>query len=104
MQFGHGAVSFRQSVKGDARVQMVNMVIADIRCEPTHNRTGFHKAGRLHRRLFICRTRCIVESNAGKIVLSVKKVRPDSARNKNRNDQRQKQCRPAEEQRKEYSD
>jgi hypothetical protein len=59
---------------------MMNVVMPDISSKPTHDPTGLHETGRLHRRFFVGPTSRVVETHARKIVLRIKQVRADGAR------------------------
>src|SRR5258708_35037060 len=67
----------RQSIERNARVQMMDVVVADIRREPRHQSAGLHKARGFDRRLVVGPAGLVIEGDAGKIVLRVKEIRPE---------------------------
>src|ERR1044071_9349299 len=82
LQLGNRSDDFRQSVERDPGIQVMNVVIADIGREPARQRTRAHETGGLQRRLVIGPTGIVAERHGGKIVLGVKEITANGARNK----------------------
>src|SRR5690349_764052 len=53
LKFRQGAIKLRQAIEGDAMVQMMDVMIADIGREPCHQRAGFEMAAGFKRGFFI---------------------------------------------------
>lgn len=45
LQFGNGAFGFGETIEGNASVEMVDVVIADVGGEPGHDGIDLHEAG-----------------------------------------------------------
>jgi len=73
-QFTQG---FWQTIKGNACIQMMNVMVADVGAEPGHDRTCFHVAGRFKCGLLIGPTHLIVERHAREIMLRIEQVGAD---------------------------
>lgn len=58
---------FRQAIEGDAGVQVMNMMIADVGREPSHDAASLHKAGGLQRRFFIGPAIPAIKDTPGKL-------------------------------------
>ncbi len=78
-QFRDFFEDFRQPVKWNAVVQVMDVMIADVGREPSHDRAGFQIAGRFQRGFLVSPAGAVVKGNAGEIVLRVKQIRPDGA-------------------------
>jgi len=96
LQLWYGILYFRQAVEGNAGVQMMDVMIADIRSEPGHQRAGFHETGRFQSGLLIGPPGIITEGNTGEIVLGIKQITADRAGDEMRDEEGQEQGRPAE--------
>src|SRR5690242_7595321 len=68
-QFRYGLQDFRQAIKRNACVQVMNVMITDIGREPAPNWTGFQEAGRFKRGLFISPARAVIKRNSRKVML-----------------------------------
>src|ERR1035437_10017179 len=71
-QFVDGVENFRQAIEGDAGVQVMDVMVADVGREPSHDGAGFHKAGGFKRSFFVSPAVPVKKRNAGKVVLRVK--------------------------------
>jgi hypothetical protein len=80
LQLGYPVESLRQPVEGDARVQVVNVVVTDVSSEPCPDRTCFQKAGRFQRGLVVGPAGIVIERYSRKVVLGVKQVRTERRR------------------------
>src|ERR1039458_9860807 len=89
LQLGNGGNDLRQTVKGNAGVQMMKMVIANIGREPRHDRTSYHETGGFQCGFVVGPTSIVAERHARKIVLSVEQIAADSTGKKVRDDQSQ---------------
>src|SRR3954467_832161 len=58
------------------------MVVANVGCEPMHDRTHFHKACGLQRSHIILPVVVLGKLSAGEVVLTIKKICAHSERNK----------------------
>src|ERR1035441_1073125 len=89
LQLGNGGDDLRQTVEGDAGVQMMKMMIADIGREPRHDRASYHETGGFQCGFVVGPASIVTERHARKIVLSIEQVTADSAGKKVRDDQSQ---------------
>ena len=84
---------FRQAIKEGARVQVMDVVIADVRGEPGHDWTRAHVAGGFHCGLFISPAQLVAKRNIREIMLGIEQIRPNREANKTRDSLRQQQRR-----------
>ena len=73
-QLRNGPINFRQTIKRNPVIEMMNVVVANIAREPRHRRVRFQKAGGFERRPLIGPALFVLENDPGKIVLRIKKI------------------------------
>ena len=98
LQLRDGGFDLRQAIKRDAGIEVVNVVIADVRGKPRHHRPGLEKTGGFQRGRLITPAGVITEGDPGKVVLGVEQIASNGASHEMRNDQREEQGRPAQQQ------
>ena len=96
LKFGHGEFGFGQAIKWNARIEMVDVMVADVSGEPRHDRTHFHVAGGFKRGLLVGPPGFFVERDARKIVLRVEQIRANRAGDEMRDGLAKDQTGPAE--------
>jgi hypothetical protein len=95
-QFRDIEVNFRQPIEGDAVVEVMDMVIADVGGEPRHEGAGFQEAGGFERRFFVSPASLVAKAHAGKVVLGVKEIGAERAGDQARQNQGQNRRPPTE--------
>ena len=98
LELRNGTHGLRKAVKGNLRIEMMDMVVANICGEPGHNRVNSQKAGRFQCRLLVSPTTAIRQRNIRKIVLNVEKVGSDGVGDEMRNRLNQDQRFPSSKQ------
>src|SRR5688572_5522926 len=75
---------------------MMDMVVANVRREPTHERVGFHKARGFKGRFLVGPSGFVIEADTREIVLGVKEVTPNRISDEMGDGLRQQQFLPPE--------
>src|SRR5258706_4946681 len=90
-QFGYLSEDLWQSVEGNAGIQVMDVMIADICGEPSPERAGFYITRGFHRGFLVSPARIVAKTNTGKVVLGVKQISSNGAGDEVRNELRQQQ-------------
>ena len=88
-------INFGEAVERDPVVDMMDVMVANVRAEPGHDGAGFEIAGGFESGLFECPTRLVAVYDAGEIVLGIKKVAAHGAAQQARKNQDQQHRPPA---------
>ena len=96
-QLGQRSHDLRQAVEGNAGIQMMNVMIADIGREPGPDGAGFQVTGGFQRGFVVSPAGIVVKRHAGEIVLGVKQIGSDGVGDEEGNGQGQQQRQPAKE-------
>lgn len=88
-QFRDRVFDFRKAIERNARIQVMNVVIANVGGKPSHDWTRAQETRGFHGSNFIGPSRAVVERHTGEIVLCVEEIRANSARDEVRQDHRQ---------------